>query len=116
MNFRQQNSLRKRVTLATRILTNYPDRVPIIVEPYQDPLRDLPRIKRTKFLAPKNVTFGAFCSQIRDFIELPVHETIYFSIDDKIPHQSLLIGIIYQRYKKGDFFLYINYHLENVFG
>src|SRR3990167_7752986 len=58
--------IEKRKQTAQRILEKYTDRVPVIVEPGK---ADAPKIKKQKFLVPRDLSVGKFAHEIKKNLE-----------------------------------------------
>ena len=103
---------------ASRILSKYPDRIPIIIERSEDCSSDIPVVDKKKYLVPNDITTGQFTYIIRKRIELEPEKAIFlFAGEDyTIPPSSSLISEIYNNYKDEDGFLYFTYSGENTFG
>ena len=103
---------------ASRILSKYPDRIPIIIERSEECSNDIPVVDKKKYLVPNDITTGQFTYIIRKRIELEPEKAIFlFAGDDyTIPPSSSLISEIYNNYKDEDGFLYFTYSGENTFG
>lgn len=103
---------------ASRILSKYSDRIPIIIERSDECSDDIPVVDKKKYLVPNDITTGQFTYIIRKRIELEPEKAIFlFAGDDyTIPPSSSLISEIYNNYKDEDGFLYFTYSGENTFG
>ena len=103
---------------ASRILSKYPNRIPIIIERSDECSDDIPVVDKKKYLVPNDITTGQFTYIIRKRIELEPEKAIFlFAGDDyTIPPSSSLISEIYNNYKDEDGFLYFTYSGENTFG
>ena len=103
---------------ASRILSKYPDRIPIIIERSDECSDEIPIVDKKKYLVPNDITTGQFTYIIRKRIELEPEKAIFlFAGDDyTIPPSSSLISEIYNNYKDEDGFLYFTYSGENTFG
>ena len=103
---------------ASRILSKYPDRIPIIIERSEECSNDIPVVDKKKYLVPNDITTGQFTYIIRKRIELEPEKAIFlFAGEDyTIPPSSSLISEIYNNYKDEDGFLYFTYSGENTFG
>jgi len=98
-----------------RLRSEYPNRVPVIVQPYD---AHQPAIDKRKFLAPVDMTVGQFMYVIRKRISLPPEEALFISVTDSsaIPATAALMGAVHDRYSDRDGHLYISYRLEHAFG
>ena len=103
---------------ASRILSKYPDRIPIIIERSEECSDDIPVVDKKKYLVPNDITTGQFTYIIRKRIELEPEKAIFlFAGEDyTIPPSSSLISEIYNNFKDEDGFLYFTYSGENTFG
>ena len=124
--FQEGNALEKRKVESERMLTKYPERVPIIC---MFDKKVLPAIKNNrikeiqKFLAPKEVTLGQFIAVIRRKLSLNSTESIFVFVEDSGGNGKVLcpgnseVGSIYSAQKnKDDSFLYFHITKENTFG
>jgi len=115
-SFKNQYSFQDRSTEAKRVLSKYPDRVPIICERSLSATKDCPLIDKKKYLVPITYTVGEFLFIIRKRLKLPPEKAIFLFVNDIIPSTSSVIGIVYQTYKDADGYLYMSYSQENTFG
>lgn len=102
-----------------RIRNRYPDRIPVLVSPNPG----APKIDKRKFLAPDDMECFRFLQEIRRYIKVQEHETLFLFIGDPtepskmtLPNMSLLMGALYQQHKHTDGYLYIKYARESTFG
>jgi len=136
--FKLQNSYEKRKNISSNIRLKYPNKIPIIIEPYRD---TDPKILKIKFLVSYDITVGNLIYQIRQHMESIDEKTglsFYIrsnkgekSLSDiytyglsyiSLPSDMILapmaytIGIVYNNNKDDDGFLYMTYAAENTFG
>jgi GABA(A) receptor-associated protein len=114
LSFKQQFSHQKRSEESRRILLKYPDRIPVIAE--RSDKSTLPNIDKKKYLVPGDLTFSQFIYVIRKRIKLGADEALFLFVNNTIPPASALMSDVYKEHKSEDFFLYIFYHNESVFG
>merc|ERR1711976_271467 len=100
--------------VANKILSKYPDRIPVIVE--KAPKSDVPEIDKKKYLVPNDITVGKFIYEIKKHMKLPPEKAIFLFVNNVYPQTAQLMSIIYDRFKDEDGFLYITYSGENTFG
>ena len=113
--FKDNHDIETRTQESNKILTKYPDRIPIIV--YKNKNADIKDIEKNKFLVPGDLTIAQFLTIIRKRIELSDKETLFLFINDTtLAGGSEIISNVYDKYKDEDGFLYISYCNENVFG
>lgn len=103
-----------RLNESMRVLTKYPDRIPIICEKHLG--CDLMEINKQKYLVENDLTCGQFIYVIRQRLRLPPEKAIFLIVNGIIPPTTSTISEIYNKYKNEDGFLYISYMNENVFG
>ena len=114
--YKQDHSLEERQNESSRILRDYPNRLPIICE--RAPNSDLPSIQKTKYLVPSDMTVSQFQFLIRRNIDLNELTALYL-ITAK---EKTLIGnqTIMEAYNlnkdKHDNFLYLYYASELTWG
>jgi GABA(A) receptor-associated protein len=116
MSFKNQFSFEKRFLEAQRILSKYPDRIPVICEKSENKNQNLPVLNKIKYLVPADLTIGQLSCVIRNRIRLRSDVAIFLTIDGHIPPTITLIGELYKTSKYADGFLYIQYSGENTFG
>merc|ERR1739845_41879 len=92
-----EHPFEKRRAEGEKIRRKYPDRVPVIVE--KSPKARIGDLDKKKYLVPSDLTVGQF----------------YF-VNNVIPPTSATMGSLYQEHHEEDFFLYIAYSDESVYG
>lgn len=120
MTFKDSTPFHQRKRLANSLLSkfsNEDERIPMIVEPYT---RRDPKILKSKYIVPKSASMGNVLKELRKGLSLTPKDTVFFFIDQKlgtttVPNNSEA-GILYDRYKDDDGFLYVVYTVENCFG
>jgi GABA(A) receptor-associated protein len=116
MSYKAKNPLIDRIKESNRILTKYPDRIPVICEKNVNASRDCPTIDKNKYLLSRDTTVGQFIYVIRKRLNLQANKALFLFIGDTIPSNTNNLLSLYARYKEADNFLYINYSFENTFG
>ena len=112
--FKNESTFEDRKKESSRIISKYPDRVPVICE--KDPKSDVPNIDKKKYLVPQELTVGQFVYVIRKRIDLSPEKAVYLFIDNTLPPTASLLSSVYDQHKDEDGFLYITYSGENTFG
>lgn len=113
--FQKDHTFEVRSTESNKIMSKYPDRIPLIVE--KTPGNSLlPQISKSKFLVPADITITQFMFIIRKYLKLEASVSIYLFCDGVIPNASESINNIYLKHKDVDGFLYFFYAGENTFG
>eukprot|EP00930_Biecheleria_cincta_P004380 TRINITY_DN105297_c0_g1_i1.p1 TRINITY_DN105297_c0_g1~~TRINITY_DN105297_c0_g1_i1.p1 ORF type:complete len:125 (+),score=22.66 TRINITY_DN105297_c0_g1_i1:87-461(+) len=121
----QQHSVpfETRAKEAQRILTKYPDRVPVICE--KAVRCNLPEIDKRKFLVPSTMLCGEFKYIVHKHIQqsgsghgIAADQAIYLFVSQgKVALKTgALMSEIYDSYKAEDGFLYVTYSAENTLG
>jgi GABA(A) receptor-associated protein len=115
--FKVKHSFKKRIDESSRILSKYPDRVPVICE--KGIGSDLPDIDRKKYLCPNDISIANFMYIIRKRIKLSPDKSIFlFCGNDAtaLLPTAYLMSQAYSEHKSEDGFLYITYNAESTFG
>lgn len=116
MSFKKSYSFNDRKNESAKIISKYPDRIPIICEKTKGK-SDIPTVDKIKYLVPADLTVGQFVYVIRNRMKLTAEKAIFlFVADSTIPPTISLMNILYEQYKDPDGFLYITYSGENTFG
>ena len=102
---------------AMRVISKYPDRIPIIVNRSKSAGLEVPYIDKHKFLVPSDLTIGQFQYVIRKRLSLEPHKALFMFINNCVPPTSSLVSTIYDECKDPDtLFLFVTYSMENTFG
>ena len=113
----------KRSAEAKRILSKYPDRIPVICE--KAARSDLPEIEKRKFPVPGTMLCGEFKYIIHKHIQqaasgkgISADQAIYLfmSKSNTSVKTGALMSEVYESHKAEDGFLYITYSAENTLG
>ena len=113
-SFKSSFSFEKRRDEADRIREKYPDKIPVIVEKAYG--SSISEIDKKKYLVPNDLTMGQLVYIVRRRINLPAEQGLFLFINNSLVPTSAPIGIIYEKKKDLDGFLYISYAGENTFG
>lgn len=113
--FKQKYSVVKRMNESARILSKFPDRIPVICE-RSTSNNTLENIDKNKFLVPQDLTASQFVTIVRNRLRLTPAHAIFLIINDIIPAPMSSISDLYYHHKDQDGFLYIQYTAENTFG
>lgn len=111
--FRQKHSLEARKEEASRILSKYPERIPVICERANNNIKDL---DKKKYLIPNDLKMIDFLMVVRRRLNLPAHQSLFVFVNDKLINGSELLSKIYHTEKDEDGFLYVMYGGESTFG
>jgi len=117
-NYQKKFSFHQRTTEASRILEKYPERVPIICEKSKTCSdKTIGDLDKRKYLVPKDLKLADFMYVIRKRMKLSPEKSIFLFIGDNILAPcSALLGVLYDRHKDKDGFLYVIYNGESTFG
>jgi GABA(A) receptor-associated protein len=114
MRFQQEYTFTQRKEQSERILSKYPERIPVICE--KSNRSKILELDKKKYLVPGDFTCGQFVYIIRKRLSLPAEKAIFLYIGNCIPPSASCLLDVYNQYKDQDGFLYIQYNEENVFG
>ena len=114
--YKLDHSIEERKNESSRILSTYPNRLPIICE--KAPNSDIPSIQKTKYLVPSDMTANQFQFLIRRNINLNQNSALYLITDKGITLTlSQTMMEVYNNNKdKQDNFLYLYYASELTWG
>merc|ERR1712080_798204 len=112
--YKEEHPFEKRRAEGEKIRRKYPDRVPVIVE--KSPKARIGDLDKKKYLVPSDLTVGQFCFLIRKRVSLRPEDALFFFVNNVIPPTSATMGSLYQEHHEEDFFLYIAYSDESVYG
>jgi GABA(A) receptor-associated protein len=113
--FKNLYSLEKRSLESSRLLSKYPDRVPIVINVG----KDVPKMDKYKFLVPvgsDGITVGQFSYVVRKRMVLGPEKALYIMCNNVLLPTSELISSVYEKYKSEDSFLYFYIDTDNTFG
>merc|ERR1712198_581671 len=112
--YKEEHPFEKRRQEGEKIRKKYPDRVPVIVE--KAAKARIGDLDKKKYLVPSDLTVGQFYFLIRKRIQLRPEDALFFFVNNVIPPTSATMGQLYQDHHEEDFFLYIAYSDESVYG
>ena len=117
--FKARYSLTERKDKAKSRIEKYKSKglncVPVVIENADG--ATIGEVLRCNYMADRELTMARLMWQIRKTIKLGEAESIYFMIaNTHIPNSKDKIGVIYDKYKDEDGFLYISFAGENTFG
>lgn len=113
-SYKEENDFSKRKAEGEKIRKKYPDRVPVIVE--KAPKARIGELDKKKYLVPSDLTVGQFYFLIRKRIQLRPEDALFFFVNNCIPPTSYTMGSLYQEHHEDDYFLYIAFSDESVYG
>lgn len=113
-NYKSKLTFEKRLEETNRILSKYPDKIPIICE--RNLKSTIPIMEKFKFLVPKETTVGQFLYIIRQKIKVPSEMAIFLLCNNNLLRTTSDLGYVYENNKDKDGFLYIVYTGEMTYG
>jgi GABA(A) receptor-associated protein len=114
--YKTENDYESRVQESQRILSKYPDRVPVICEKHSMS-ETVPSIDKSRFLVPGELTVGQFIYVVRKRLSLSSDKAIFlFTSNNTLPPTSKLMSSLFVDFKDEDGFLYLFFSGESVFG
>ncbi|EDV23974.1 Gamma-aminobutyric acid receptor-associated protein [Trichoplax sp. H2] len=112
--YKEDFPFEKRRSEGQMIRKKYPDRIPVIVE--KAPKARVVDIDKKKYLVPADLTVGQFHFLIRKRVALRPEDALFFTVNNVIPPTSMTMGSLYEDHHEEDFFLYVAYSDESVYG
>ncbi len=112
--FKKQFTLQERIKESSRIISKYPDKIPLICEKAKT--KNIPSMEKCKILVPWDLTVGNLIYIVRTKLKLKPEDSIFLFVGNNMMSASCVIGEIYNHQKDEDGFLYIEYSKENTFG
>ncbi|XP_043914330.1 microtubule-associated proteins 1A/1B light chain 3C [Protopterus annectens] len=114
--FKQRKSFATRKQEVYGIRSQFPNKVPVIVERYPNE-KYLPTLDKTKFLVPQELTMSQFVTIIRSRMALTATQAFYLLVNNKsLASMSLTMAEVYRDHKDEDGFLYVTYASQDMFG
>lgn len=113
--FISKNSPDQRKAVSAQLVEQYPERIPVVVVKYPGArVADLPE-KRTRLLAPADITIAKFVSEMRKSIQLGRLENLFVYVGDSlVQNPNLKMSQLYAKHKNDDGFLYVVYSDQSV--
>ena len=118
---KNENDLAKRISESNRIISKFPDRIPVIIITTNTNIEKM--LKKNKFLVPYDLTVSYLLANIRSVIKLDPSKALFLFCDNNLLSGSQLLHEIYKNYRdkhgagsSKDNFLYISIEEETTFG
>jgi GABA(A) receptor-associated protein len=108
--FRRQKA-EERIKISQKIMSKYPQRVPIIVDCKKEINLD-----KNKYIVPNDLTIGQFMYILKKRIKINHEQSIFLLCNNQLIINTELINHLFDKHKDYDGFLYIIISLENTFG
>ena len=118
VGFKSEHSFENRKLESERILTRYPERIPIIVEKHmKEKDGSQYTLDKKKYLTPGDLTVTQFQFVIRKRLALPPTDSIFFfAKNDTLLLPTSEMSQVYETKKDDDGFMYIRYAYHETFG
>jgi len=107
----KRQKVEERIKISQKIMSKYPQRVPIIVD-YKKEIN----LDKNKYIVPNNLTVGQFMYILQKRIQLKHEQSIFLLCNNELIFNTELIQNLFNRHRDYDGFLYIIISLENTFG
>jgi len=91
-SYKESLSVEHRREESNRILTKFPERVPVILE-RSDKSMDIANLDKSKFLVPSDLTMGQFLYVVRRRLSLPKEQAIFLFCGGK----SIIYSFIFMQ-------------------
>ena len=112
------NELSKRIAVSGRMISKFPDRIPVIVTSNDRKLCKL--LSKNKFLCPKYISASMLLINIRKHINIDSTKALFMFCDKKLICGTEIMSSVYDTYiskkNNGDKYLYLEISCENTFG
>lgn len=99
---------------AQRIREKYPDRYPVILHPAKG--CRLPALSMHKYIIPEEMPISRLLIEIRKRISIPPERAIFLFVEGKILPPMQSVAETFEKYRREDGFLHVDYSEENTFG
>ena len=114
--FKANFAFERREQESSKILTKYPDKIPVIVQ-RSERCKSIEDISKNKFLVPGDLTLAQFVYVIKKRINLGAEQSVYIFLNDKtLAAATYTLSQLYNEFRDEDGFLYLDYAGENTFG
>lgn len=101
---------------AERLRAKFPGRIPVLVLRHKGVATDVPRLLKSKFLVPKDLTLGQFIYVVRNQMKLSSDKALFIFIGNFLPTTTMMMSEIYAQHRSADGFLRVVYTSESTFG
>ena len=101
---------------AERLCEKFPGRVPLLVIRHRGAAPDVPRLLKSKFLVPRDITLGQFIYIIRSQMKISSEKALFLFVGSMLPTTGTTLVELYSQYKSPDGFLRLVYTSESTFG
>jgi len=100
-----------------QIRDKFPSRIPVFITKAKNVgSKDLPDLKKNKYLVPMDLTIGQFIYIIRKQIDISPDKALFIFINNTLPTTGMLMKELYSQYAGKDGLLRMQYTSESTFG
>jgi GABA(A) receptor-associated protein len=105
-----------------RVQTKFPDRLPVVVTRSVLNDKNVPELKKRKFLVPNTFVYADLIYSIRKWLRLPPEKAIFLFVippekkNEFLPSPSSLLLDIHLANRHSNGVLYVSYSGESTFG
>jgi len=110
-----KKTLEDRKLYSAKLITKYPDRIPVVIEPHSKLLKT-EKMEKNKYLMPRNIKITEMMVIFRTIIKIDSSKAIFIFVNNSLIPMRDTVEELYNTYKDQDGFLYITYAYENTFG
>ncbi len=101
---------------AERLRERFPGRVPVLVLRHPGAAPDVPRLPKSKFLVPRDLSLGQFIYVVRHQMKMATEKALFIFVDNVLPTTGTIMSELYAQHKSPDGFLRVVYTSESTFG
>lgn len=101
---------------ADRLRERFPGRVPVLVLRHPGAAPDVPRLPKSKFLVPRDLSLGQFIYVVRHNMRMAAEKALFIFVDNVLPTTGTIMSELYAQHKSPDGFLRVVYTSESTFG
>ncbi len=121
--YRTEKKLSERVSESNRILSRYPNYIPVIVETAEKEIAK--NLTKNKYLVPQDVSVSHLMINIRKNLKTDSKKAVFIFCNNMLINGTEIMSVIYERYRNSlkkddpensDKFMYVSVSYENTFG
>ena len=116
LSYEETTSLEDRIKKSSSILKNHSNMVPILLEKNKSDKILKGCIHKSKYIISRETNIAQVLLVLRERFNINSNHSIYILCGKNIIPGSYSLGELYDKHKKKDGFLYLEYCSENVFG
>ena len=101
---------------ADRLRERFPGRIPVLVLRHRGAAPDVPRLPKSKFLVPRDLSIGQFIYVVRHNMKMSSEKALFIFVGNTLPTTGTIMSEVYEQFKSPDGFLRVVYTSESTFG